>query len=163
MKSASFYLRCKSQQGAVDCNGSFSMVRSPGDEIASEVVPSLTIYRTKVVTGSKNLARWRRLPRRPVTFTEVLKVIYLTENRMGSLAEVGTRTLLRIALCPKLRLVSWNQSSFKKFRLRVRHSRGSAIRLRTDPSFGGSGNPEAFETPGFRVALPQTVIRGCPE
>jgi hypothetical protein len=35
-------------------------------------------------------------------------------------------------------LVSWNQSSFTKSR--VRHSRES-------------GNPEAFEFPGFRVAL----------
>jgi len=30
----------------------------------------------------------------------------------------------------------------------------SATRRRTDPSFGGSGHPEVFETPGFRVALP---------
>jgi len=26
-----------------------------------------------------------------------------------------------------------------------------------------TGHPEVFELPGFRVALPRTVIRGCPE
>jgi hypothetical protein len=51
--------------------------------------------------------------------------------------------------------VSWNQSSFTNFRIQVRHSRGS-------------GNPEAFDFPGFRVALaiaslPGMTIELCDE
>jgi hypothetical protein len=52
-------------------------------------------------------------------------------------------------------LVSRNQSSFTKSGVRIRHSRGS-------------GNPEAFDFPGFRVALaiaslPGMTIKLCNE